>query len=394
MLPISHEILLKHGKKCVTSLALDPNGARLVSGGIDYEVKYWDFQGMDSTLQSFRTITPCQSHSIKHLEFSSNGELILVVPGSCTAKLVDRDGFVKSETVKGDQYLNDMKNTKGHVAMLNYGCWHPLERSRFATCSNDGTCRLWDSSSLKEHQALIKPRSQAGLRTQPNVVAFTQLGDLIALGCNDGSVQMWDTRRSFVNTTHLIRDAHAKSTDITSIMFSYNGSYLVSRSMDHTLKLWDMRMIRNSKLSYTAGRANTTALHSKSDLLNFHSNTDCLFSPDDRLVMTSISCDERNQSDQFGQIHFYDCNTFELVKEVQCSRGASTIRANWHPKLNQIVTSSSDGSVRMMYDLERSSRGALLCSFRQKRKRNDVFQISKPTIITRKCFSLFLLIMF
>lgn len=389
VLPISHEIELKHGKKSVTALAFDPNGARLVTGGIDYEVKYWDFQGMDSSLQSFRTITPCQSHSIKHLEFSSNGELILVVSGSCIVKLVDRDGFVKAETIKGDQYINDMKNTKGHVAMLNYGCWHPLERSKFATCSNDGTCRLWDSTSLKQHQALIKPRSQIGLRTQPNVVAFTQMGDLIALGCNDGSIQMWDTKRSFINTTHLIRDAHAKSTDITSIMFSYNGSYLVSRSMDHTLKLWDMRMIRESRLSYTPGRSNMTALHSKTDLLNLYPNTDCIFSPDDRMVMTGISCDEKaNGIGLGGRIHFYDCSTFDLVQEVQCSNGASTIRSSWHPKLNQIVSSSSDGSVRMMYDLERSSRGALLCSFRQKRKRNEVFQISKPTIITRMLYSI------
>ena len=44
----------------VSALSLDPSGARLVSGGYEYDVKFWDFAGMDSSLRSFRTITPCE----------------------------------------------------------------------------------------------------------------------------------------------------------------------------------------------------------------------------------------------------------------------------------------------------------------------------------------------
>jgi len=45
-------------------LSLDPSGARLVSGGYEYDVKFWDFAGMDSSLRSFRTITPCERCTI------------------------------------------------------------------------------------------------------------------------------------------------------------------------------------------------------------------------------------------------------------------------------------------------------------------------------------------
>ena len=58
--PISHEISLDHGVKPVSALGLDPSGARVVTGGYDYEVKFWDFAGMDSSFRSFRTIQPCQ----------------------------------------------------------------------------------------------------------------------------------------------------------------------------------------------------------------------------------------------------------------------------------------------------------------------------------------------
>ena len=43
----------------VSALGLDPAGARLVTGGYDYDIKFWDFAGMDNSLQSFRSMTPC-----------------------------------------------------------------------------------------------------------------------------------------------------------------------------------------------------------------------------------------------------------------------------------------------------------------------------------------------
>lgn len=44
----------------VSALGLDPSGARLVTGGYDYDVKFWDFAGMDAALQAFRSLQPCE----------------------------------------------------------------------------------------------------------------------------------------------------------------------------------------------------------------------------------------------------------------------------------------------------------------------------------------------
>lgn len=43
----------------VSALALDPSGARLVTGGYDYDVRFWDFAGMNQALQAFRSLQPC-----------------------------------------------------------------------------------------------------------------------------------------------------------------------------------------------------------------------------------------------------------------------------------------------------------------------------------------------
>lgn len=44
----------------VSALALDPSGARLVTGGYDFDVKFWDFAGMDAALHAFRSLQPCE----------------------------------------------------------------------------------------------------------------------------------------------------------------------------------------------------------------------------------------------------------------------------------------------------------------------------------------------
>lgn len=143
-------------------MGLDPAGARLVTGGYDYDVKFWDFAGMDASLRHFRQIRPCErcvfclslcgrqrvlkrvsgnlsseiylwcivccwcefcaqttasaillcSHVIKSLEYSSTGEHILVAAGNAQPKVLDRDGYEILECPKGDQYIVDMKNTK------------------------------------------------------------------------------------------------------------------------------------------------------------------------------------------------------------------------------------------------------------------------------------------
>jgi len=71
------------------------------------------------------------------VQYSITGDLVLVISGNCQAKILDRDGFEKAEYVKGDMYITDMANTKGHVASLTSGIWHPRIREEFLTAAED-----------------------------------------------------------------------------------------------------------------------------------------------------------------------------------------------------------------------------------------------------------------
>uniref|UniRef100_A0A2I2Y8Q3 WD repeat-containing protein 70 n=1 Tax=Gorilla gorilla gorilla TaxID=9595 RepID=A0A2I2Y8Q3_GORGO len=191
-IPDSHEITLKHGTKTVSALDLDASGARLVTGGYDYDVKFWDFAGMDASFKAFQSLQPCECHQIKSLQYSNTGDMILVVSGSSQAKVIDRDGFEVMECIKGDQYIVDMANTKGHTAMLHTGSWHPKIKGEFMTCSNDATVRTWEVENPKKQKSVFKPRTMQGKKVIPTTCTYSRDGNLIAAACQNGSIQIWD----------------------------------------------------------------------------------------------------------------------------------------------------------------------------------------------------------
>ncbi|XP_039289144.1 gastrulation defective protein 1 homolog isoform X2 [Nilaparvata lugens] len=371
-IPLQCEISIAHGNKAINALAVDPAGARLATGSIDYEVKFWDFAGMDNTLQSFRSMNPCGNHPIKGLQYSTTGDTILLVSGMSQAKVLDRDGHELMECVKGDQYIADMSRTKGHTAPLTSGCWHPRVRDEFLTSSEDSTCRLWDVKKPFSQKNVIKCRAQNGLKTTPTTCTFSRDGNLVVCACIDGSIQMWDYRKMFVNTSQLLRNAHQQGSEISSISFSYQGNLFVSRSCDETLKLWDLRAFKKP-VNVVKG------------LFSRYSTTDCTFSPDDSLVMTGKSLD---RGENEGKLFFFDGKTLDPVKDVIVA-DSHTIRMLWHPRLQQIFVGCGDGTVKIYYDDKKSMRGAKLCAKKTRTKTKQMEVVSAQQIITPHALPMF-----
>ncbi|XP_015602153.1 gastrulation defective protein 1 homolog [Cephus cinctus] len=371
-IPCTHEVAMTHGTKAVIAIAADPSGARLASGSVDYDVSFWDFAGMDSSLKSFRTLQPCENHPIKCLQYSMTGDAILVISGAAQAKVLDRDGFEKCETVKGDQYITDMARTKGHTAALNSGCWHPFTKEEYLTCSQDSTCRIWILYRPRAHKYLIKCRAQNGVKTVPTTCAYSRDGSAVACGCIDGSIQMWDRRKNFVNPSLILRGAHTQGSEISSLSFSYLGNMLATRSCDDTLKLWDMRAFKSP-------------LFVASDLFSRYDTTDCMFSPDDSMIITGESLRKAQTN---GRVLFYNTKTFEMVHEILVTN-SHVIKTLWHPKLNQIFVGCGNGVVKAYYDPKRSMRGAKLCVVKTHLKPKHIEIMSTQQIITPHALPLF-----
>ncbi|KAK9885825.1 hypothetical protein WA026_013696 [Henosepilachna vigintioctopunctata] len=361
-----------HGTKAVTALNLDPSGARLASGSVDYDVSFWDFAGMDSNLRSFRTLQPAENHPIRGLYYSGTGDLLLVISGASQAKVLDRDGFEKLETVKGDMYITDQAKTKGHTSGLFGGGWNPITREEFMTSSSDGTVRTWDFyNGGKNHKAAIKCRAQNGLKVTPTSITYNREGKVIGCGCADGSIQLWDLRKSFVAPSIQLRKAHA-AVEISSIRFSHIGNNLLTRSMDDTMKLWDIRTMKE-------------CLSEVGNLFSRYDTTDAIFSPNDDIAVTSHSL---NKGESIGHILFYSIPDFNLLKKIPVAT-SHTIKLAWHPKLNQIFVGTGNGLIKCYYDDKVSLRGATLCAAKIHRKAQHSEIVSSQQVLTPHALPLF-----
>ena len=89
-------------------------------------------------MNSFRILEPIEGHPIRNLSFSINNNDLLVIAGNSQPKILNRDGKEIAECIKGDMYIKDMNQTKGHISMVYDGCFLPYEANLFASCSLDG----------------------------------------------------------------------------------------------------------------------------------------------------------------------------------------------------------------------------------------------------------------
>lgn len=361
--------------KTITALSFNNAGTRFTAGGHNHELQIWDFQAMDEqNLEPICNTQPCGQCIIKNLDYSNDDELILVISGSCQAVIAGKDGLVAKQyqCPKGDQYISDMSKTKGHVQMLNDGCWNPKEKGTFITCSNDGTIRIWDLNKLSEQKIVIKTRSPtSGLKALPNVCRYSRDSLTLIAGCNEGSVMLWDTRRKFITTSACIKNAHLKGSEITGIDFPHGGgNKICTRSEDESCKIWDNRNFKQP-------------LAIRSSLTTLYSTTNCTFSPDDTFVITGTSSTKQNP----GELLFLDAQ--DLSTKTSIESPSSVIRSQWHPKINHIAYSCSDGTINVTYDKSKSLGGFLSAGRGLKRKKYVRSQDAVKKIITPHSLPLF-----
>lgn len=364
-IPRSHEITLKHGTKVISALALDPSGSRLASGGYNYDVKFWDFNSMDINLRAFRTIEPFESHWIHSLKYSITGDMLLIGAGNARPKVLDRDGHQVYECKKGDQYIVDMRNTKGHISMVRNCCWDPKDRNMFISSGDDGTVRLWDINTVRKNKEVIVVKDMQRRKTGCTYCTFNHDGKLILAAGQDGSIQGWDTKKMFVNTSIKIPNAHTKGSETSCLNLAHDNRTLISRGGDDTVKQWDLRNVKKPVATMDG-------------LTTYYSTTMCSFSPDEKLVLTGTSTKKEGE----GSLLFLERDTFETVYQVKFGKGVSVVTSLWHPKLNQIVVGLSDGNVRVLFDPTKSRNGATLCVGKVKHKRVDLGEeMIKPQIV-------------
>ncbi|RAH56764.1 26S protease regulatory subunit 4 [Aspergillus piperis CBS 112811] len=364
--PVSHELVLKTHDRAVTTLTVDPAGSRLITGSTDCTIKLHDFASMTpSTIRAFKSVDPSakkqsaaqEAHAVHYAAFNPlSPSYVMVVSATPQPRILSRDGDTVTEFVKGDMYLRDLHNTKGHISEVTGGVWCPTDENLCATAGTDSTVRIWDANVGRSQKEVIVHKSKmagsAG-RSKMTAVAWgspKQGGpNVLVAAALDGSLLMWSGNGPYTRPSAEIRDAHAKDTWTSGIDVSSDGRLVITKGGDDTIKLWDTRKFKQPI---------TTVAHPSSTR---YPSSNIIFSPTSANVLTGS---------ETGHLHILNPATLKPELVTPVTPGLPVISVLWHEKMNQIITGSANAETHVLYNPNMSTKGAALIMSKAPKRRH------------------------
>jgi len=219
----------------VWSVAFGPDGKTIASGGEDKTVKIW--RAIDGAL-----LKTCSGHMLNvwSVDFSPDGQLLASGSFDQTVKLWN--------TGTG----NLIRTFSGHEQAVVHVAFSP-NGQLLASGGDDSSIRLWSVPDGKPVNILtagtdhvygvaFSPDGEwlaSGGRGQGAVATFWKQIAGYGLSAKGTTVRLWRTRDG---TLQQVLSEH--SDDVWSVAFSPDGTWLASNSLDKTVTLWRLEVVR------------------------------------------------------------------------------------------------------------------------------------------------------
>eukprot|EP00249_Psilotum_nudum_P009836 c22181_g1_i1 orf=149-1237(+) len=206
-------MLLTGHQAAVYTMKFNPTGDVIASGSHDKDIFLWQVYG---DCDNFMVLKG-HRNAVLDLHWITDGAQIVSASPDKTLRAWD------AETGR------QVKKMAEHSSFVNCCCPSRRGPPLVVSGSDDGTAKLWDLRQRGAIQTLPD-------KYQITAVGFSDAADKVYTGGIDNDIKVWDLRKTEV-LLHL--QGHVDT--ITGMELSPDGSYLLSNSMDCTLRIWDMR---------------------------------------------------------------------------------------------------------------------------------------------------------
>ena len=203
----------------ISSLAITPDGTKVVSGSNDRTIKIWNL----TTGQELLTFFPCYSTAglLSWLFFL----FVKVTPDGTKVIAGSTEGTIEIWDLNIEQELCTLY---AHTETLTTVDITP-DGEKIVSGSVDETIKVWD---LVTGQQLL---TLTGHLSFISSLAITPDGEKIVSGSADKTIKVWD-----LVTGQQLLTLTGHQDDVLSLAITPDGEKIVSGSVDETIKVWDL----------------------------------------------------------------------------------------------------------------------------------------------------------
>jgi len=227
------------GFRCAVKVAkFSPDGQLLAASGNDGMLKLWDVKSYKELKSMVHRDSPSIDMATYSFVFSRDGKQIYAGNG---------DGTISVWDVASGK---EIRNWQAHPNMALKLVLSPDYRHLVSL--GDPMVTVWDTSTWREIKTLSIPRT-AGSSYTSSDLAISHNGKLIAASY----IELDSKRTTYLAINTIVWNAKTGDKlftlsghkfDIDGLIFTPDDRYLLTGSIDHTIKFWDMR---NGQLTRT-----------------------------------------------------------------------------------------------------------------------------------------------